>query len=69
MKTSIMGGFKWNNAIKNKWDGGKISSSNYFKPRPYVNEYGIGSKTEGFTFIHKSEDGNYNIVTQVLTNE
>lgn len=49
----------WDEEIAAKWaavvasDGfpeGRVTRVNYFRPRPYRNEYDRGSKDEGFTY-------------------
>lgn len=46
---------KWVSTIedfrsKNPEVRGEVTSVNYFSPRPYVDQYDRGSKTEGFMF-------------------
>jgi hypothetical protein len=31
-----------------------VMEANYFKPRPYVDEYNRGSRDEGFTFVWRT---------------
>lgn len=34
-----------------KYTGERVTSANYYTPRPYVDEYNRGSREEGFTYI------------------
>lgn len=40
----------WAEADPRKRDPARVTQSNYFTPRPYVDQYNRGSETEGFTF-------------------
>jgi hypothetical protein len=60
MKTSINGKpADWTPEIRAKWDAAMeriddprpVTDSNYFTPRPYVDQYNCGSREEGFTYI------------------
>lgn len=64
MKTTINGKeAEWSEEILAKWikcwrgTGDPrdyettVSASNYFTPRPYVDEYNQGDKKEGFTYV------------------
>lgn len=61
LRTSINGKpAPWPEAVQAKWiaatkdwpvgDAVQVTDSNYFTPRPYVDEYNRGSRTEGFTY-------------------
>jgi hypothetical protein len=60
MQTSVSGEpSAWTADIWRKWNAvtaeptmpeGKVTSANYFTPRPYVNEYDRGSDKEGFVY-------------------
>lgn len=62
MKTSINGRpAEWPAAVQAKWDaliaavlpiknGDTVTNSNYFTPRPYQDQYAVGSREEGFTY-------------------
>ena len=51
---------EWNVATWKLWNeyvaplsskGEMCSSANYFTPRPFKNEYDLGTKTEGFVYV------------------
>ena len=59
MKTSIQGkDAPWSPKIKELFaeklppleSGEVVTDANYFTPRPFVNEYNQGSRTEGFVY-------------------
>lgn len=42
---------KFNAALRSIDDPRPVVSANYFTPRPWLNHYDTGSKTEGFTYV------------------
>lgn len=63
MRTQLNGkDADWPDWVREKWDAfltsaipaldaTTVTSSNYFQPRPAVDEYNRGSREEGFTFV------------------
>jgi hypothetical protein len=45
---------KWNRTMAGIKDQRPVTRSNYFTPRPYVDEYNSGSDYEGFTYVRKA---------------
>lgn len=69
---------EWDDTIKEKWKKivkdleeakitGKITRSNYYTPRPYVDQYNSGSEEEGFCYVMSGEHFHNHVYMAVIS--
>jgi len=61
---------KWEEILKDLKEAkitGKITRSNYFTPRPYVDEYNRGSDQEGFCYVMSGDHFHNHVYYAVIS--